>query len=109
MLGSDRAHLWAPISALGLPSRRARVKAEPTSCRRGGFGWACLRPALGKPQRGAGGAVVMESHREISYWSSVAKFFLVRAKILFGVDVQLLLFESFGGFWGFGKGVGEIL
>jgi len=25
------------------------------------------------------------------------------------VDVQLLLFESFGGFWGFGKGVGEIL
>jgi len=31
---------------------------------------------------------------------------LVCAKILFGVDVQLLLFESFGGF---GKGVGEIL
>ena len=47
---APRAHI------LGLPSRRARVKAEPTSCRRGGVAGlqAGLWPALGKLWRGAG-------------------------------------------------------
>ena len=38
---------------LGLPSRRARVKAEPTSCRRGGCGWAAGRPVAGTWQAAA--------------------------------------------------------
>ena len=41
---APRAHI------LGLPSRRARVKAEPTSCRRGGCGWAAGRPVAGARQ-----------------------------------------------------------
>ena len=45
---APRAHI------LGLPSRRARVKAEPTSCRRGG--WLGCRQACGRRSASCGAA-----------------------------------------------------
>ena len=61
---APRAHI------LGLPSRRARVKAEPTSCRRGDVAGlqAGLWPALGKLWRGAGAALVTNSGCESDFF-----------------------------------------
>ena len=61
---APRAHI------LGLPSRRARVKAEPTSCRRGGCGWAAGRPVAGARQ------AVARRRRSACYKFGVAVRFL---------------------------------
>ena len=66
---APRAHI------LGLPSRRARVKAEPTSCRRGGCGWAAGRPVAGARQ------AVARRRRSACYKFAVRVRFLSRVRI----------------------------
>ena len=66
---APRAHI------LGLPSRRARVKAEPTSCRRGGCGWAAGRPVAGARQ------AVARRWRSACYKFGVRVRFLLRVRI----------------------------
>ena len=66
---APRAHI------LGLPSRRARVKAEPTSCRRGGCGWAAGRPVAGARQ------AVARRRRSVCYKFGVQVRFLSRVRI----------------------------
>ena len=66
---APRAHI------LGLPSRRARVKAEPTSCRRGGCGWAAGRPVAGARQ------AVARRRRSACYKFGVPVRFLWRVRI----------------------------
>ena len=66
---APRAHI------LGLPSRRARVKAEPTSCRRGGCGWAAGRPVAGARQ------AVARRRRSACYKFGVRVRFLLRVRI----------------------------
>ena len=65
---APRAHI------LGLPSRRARVKAEPTSCRRGGCGWAAGRPVAGARQ------AVARRRRSACYKFGVPVRFLWRVR-----------------------------
>ena len=65
---APRAHI------LGLPSRRARVKAEPTSCRRGGCGWAAGRPVAGARQ------AVARRRRSACYKFGVPVRFLSRVR-----------------------------
>ena len=65
---APRAHI------LGLPSRRARVKAEPTSCRRGECGWAAGRPVAGARQ------AVARRWRSACYKFGVAVRFLWRVR-----------------------------
>ena len=65
---APRAHI------LGLPSRRARVKAEPTSCRRGGCGWAAGRPVAGARQ------AVARRRRSACYKFGVTVRFLWRVR-----------------------------
>ena len=66
---APRAHI------LGLPSRRARVKAEPTSCRRGGCGWAAGRPVAGARQ------AVARRRRSACYKFGAPVRFLLRVRI----------------------------
>ena len=66
---APRAHI------LGLPSRRARVKAEPTSCRRGGCGWDAGRPVAGARQ------AVARRRRSACYKFGVTVRFLWRVRI----------------------------
>ena len=66
---APRAHI------LGLPSRRARVKAEPTSCRRGGCGWAAGRPVAGARQ------AVARRRRSACYKFGEGVRFLLRVRI----------------------------